>query len=324
MDQISIVIPTHERLDALSRTLTSIAAQDLCALDVELVIVCSGSSNHYRHQVGELISTLSLPARARALARAEGGAAGARNHGVAAADGELILFLNDDTSPAASDLVRRHAEAHEERPDKWRGVLGRVSWHPEIAATPVMDWMDRAGRMNDYSALEAEGSRRPMLYAPNLSIRRSALVAVGGFDERFSTYGWEEYDLALRLSDHGFRVEYRPGLVAWHYHRYTLRDSLRRMDAVGRAANLLNRVHSTRDGLSTPDPTGAMGRVARMVAPAALSIPVPTWTPRALRDHLFRALHYAALARGYSRPPLLEGAGMKGGIPAPDTPATTQ
>ncbi len=46
--------------------------------------------------------------------------------------------------------------------------------------------------------------------------RRSALVAVGGYDERIFLYG-EDVDLSYRLRDHGFRLKYCPSAVCLHH-----------------------------------------------------------------------------------------------------------
>jgi GT2 family glycosyltransferase len=318
MDPIAVVIPTQGRLTALERTLSALADQESGEVEVELVLVCSGSGRERTAEVAALASTLGLSAEV--LARPDGGAAGARNAGVGAAAAELILFLNDDTPPLSRDLVRAHAEAHAARPHPRRGVLGRVVWDPEVEATPVMRWMTRTGKMNDYSGLE-NGAPKPTLYAPNLSLPKAALIEVGGFDERFWRYGWAEHDLALRLHDRGFAITFAPELVVGHHHRYSLRESLRRMDSVGRGANLLNRVHRARDGLGAPRPAGAKALAGRALAPVAPYVPVPPWLPERAQDHLFRVLHFAVLARGYARPPIPDGGGPKGGIPSPSEPA---
>jgi GT2 family glycosyltransferase len=297
MDQISVVIPTQRRLHALSRTLAAVADQDCEDFEIELVVVCSGASGEYRSSVHELISKLPVPAKV--VEKDRGGAAGARNAGVELAAGDLILFLNEDTPPASRDLVRSHVTIHRASDDEWRGVLGRVVWDPRTQSTPVMEWLSRSGKMNDYAGL-AEPDAPVRIYAPNFSLRRSALLAVGGFDERFWRYGWEEYDLGLRLADRGFTVAFAPELVVTHDHRYTKRDSLRRMETVGEGAALLNRVHAGRPDLETPAPHGLKALVARAFAPVAMVVPVPGWLPTRLSDPIFRALHYATLARGYA------------------------
>lgn len=310
MDLISIVIPTQSRAAALSRTLSALAAQELGDRDAEIVIVCSDSSRRYRDEVASLASSLPWPAKV--LSRSGGGAGGARNTGVRAAEGELILFLNDDTPPLTSDLVRSHAVLHA-RATAWEGVLGRVVWDPEVETTPVMDWLTRTGKMNDYD----EGIlRAPMLYAPNFSLRKFVFLEVDGFDERFWRYGWEEYDLALRLGDRGFSTRFAPDLVVGHHHRYTTRESLRRMEAVGAGAHLFNLVHESRPRLVTPVPAGTKARAARILAPVAAHMGVPGWLPQRVRDAIFRALHYSALAKGYANGPTPDDPPPAGGIPA--------
>jgi GT2 family glycosyltransferase len=312
MDQISVVIPTHRRLDALRRTLEALDEQDLGDVEAELVVVCSGSDRAHRDQVLSLAGDTSL--RTRVLARAEGGAAGARNAGVGAADTDLILFLNEDTAPLSRELVRSHVELRAGGGEQC-GIIGQVVWDPQTEITPVMDWLSRTGKMNDYSDGVSGGERRPMLYAPNLSLPRAAFMDVGGFDERFWRYGWAEYDLTLRLYDRGFEARYVPELVVGHLHTYTLRDSLRRMESVGRGANLFNRVHRARSGLVTPKPAGSRALVGRALAPLSPFVRAPAWLPVPVRDALFRVLHYSMIARGYVRDPVPEGGGRQGQIP---------
>ena len=46
--------------------------------------------------------------------------------------------------------------------------------------------------------------------------RRSALVEVGGYEERIFMYG-EDVELSYRLRDHGYKLKYCPRAVCWHY-----------------------------------------------------------------------------------------------------------
>lgn len=319
MKRISVVIPTQGRLPALSRTLAALADQELGGLEAELVIVCSGRAPADCQEVRVLAASQPLPAKV--VARRDGGAAGARNAGVGVAESELILFLNDDTPPLSRDLVREHAEMHAAG-EIWRGVLGRVVWHPDAEETPVMAWLASSGKMNDYTELQAGDGTGSVLYAPNLSVHRAALLEVGGFDERFWRYGWEEYDLALRLADRGFEVVFAPGLLVGHDHVYSLPESLRRMESMGRGANLFNRIHRERGELMTPAPAGIKAAVARLVAPLARFVPVPAWMPARAREASFRILHYAMLARGYASRPIPEGTGRAGAIPGQVEPVS--
>src|SRR5262249_3686699 len=138
------------------------------------------------------------------------------------------------------------------------------------------------------------------LYTSNASLPREALLAVGGFDQRFDRYGWEDYELGMRLADRGLRLDYRPDLAVHHHHRYQHRDSLRRMDALGQTATLSHRLHPGRGGADVPRPEGLRGAAARALRPVA-----PTLG--------FRASHFAALAGGYGRARMAATPELRGG-----------
>jgi GT2 family glycosyltransferase len=47
-------------------------------------------------------------------------------------------------------------------------------------------------------------------------LRREALAQVGGFDENYNPYGWEEVDLSLRVREAGYHIRYVPTAIAYH------------------------------------------------------------------------------------------------------------
>jgi hypothetical protein len=77
------------------------------------------------------------------------------------------------------------------------------------------------------------------------------------------------------------------------------------MDAMGRTANLLNRLHPL-PSPPAPRPIGLKGGVARALAPVLTRLPDATTLPDRSRDGYYRVSHFAALARGYARAPLPE------------------
>jgi glycosyltransferase involved in cell wall biosynthesis len=60
-----------------------------------------------------------------------------------------------------------------------------------------------------------ESWQYPSPLGANSSMRRSALVAIGGFDETFAYY-LDETDVCLRLVDAGWKVVYEPNALVWH------------------------------------------------------------------------------------------------------------
>ena len=62
--------------------------------------------------------------RFRLLRRPNGGLSRARNTGVAASRGELVLFLGDDMAPASLSLLSEHVRLHAVEP--------RLPHHPQL------------------------------------------------------------------------------------------------------------------------------------------------------------------------------------------------
>ena len=229
------------------------------------------------------------------------GAAAARNRGIAEARAPLVLFLGDDCGPAEPGMVRGHAEAHS-GDGAAHAVVGGIEWDPSLPRTGAMDWLERAGHMVDLARLRGGAASPATFYTGNVSIPRAALLEVAGFDQRFAGYGFEDLDLALRLADRGVGFAHRPELIVYHAHAYGFAESVERMEAVGRGARLLHRLHDHRRPV--PGPPAGRARLARGLALAPLRrVEPPSWLPEA-HDLWLRGGHLAAFARGYTAPPL--------------------
>ena len=277
----------------LRGTLELLARQELAGVSAEIVVVDNGSGDGSREAAERWAAEREGGPPLKMLHEPRPGPAAARNTGVRAAEGRLVLFLGDDCRPAAPTLVAGHARAHD---GGAAAVSGRTDWDPAVEITPVMDWLLRSGKQFDFGRAEREEPGPWLFYTSNVSLPRDALEAAGGFDERFPSASWEDYELALRLADAGVRFAYRPDLVVLHHHSYHLRDSLGHMEGVGRSAALLNRLQPHRRPLPAPAPSGLKADLGRLLAPSLRRVPQPP----VLRDQWFRVAHYAALARGYA------------------------
>ncbi|MCZ2818747.1 HAD-IIIA family hydrolase [Modestobacter sp. VKM Ac-2977] len=119
-----------------------------------------------------------------------GGPAVARNLGWRTAGTEWIAFLDDDVVPDP-DWYARLAEDLAALPADAAGTQGRVRV-PLPADRRPTDWERGTAGLATSSWITAD-----------LAYRRSALAAVGGFDERFPRAFREDSDLALRVMDTG-------------------------------------------------------------------------------------------------------------------------
>lgn len=235
---LSVVIPTYRRPALLRRCLTALDGQTVPREQFEVVVVDDGS----RDQTADVLA--AFEDRVRAFVQPQNaGPAAARNTGIRAAYGEIVLFLDDDVA-AAPDLLATHLELHRAAGDPLLGVLGRVDWDPALSVTPFMHWLDRSGLQFGYDTWLVEGPVEPpyaAFYTANVSVPRALLLDSGGFDERFPYAAFEDMELAFRLADRGFHLDYRPSARAFHIRAMDLRGFARRMQRVGESAELMRR-----------------------------------------------------------------------------------
>ena len=197
--RVSVVVPTFRRPELLGRCLEALGRQELAASEWEVLIADDAASAATRDQVEAAARSLApVPVRYLAVTRARGPAA-ARNVGWRAASAVVIAFTDDDCVPdprwlleGLSALDRTGAEA----------VGGRIE--VPLPSDPT-----------DYER-DAAGLTRAEFATANAFCHRSALGAVGGFDERFTAAWREDSDLQFALLTAGFAVARAPDAVVVH------------------------------------------------------------------------------------------------------------
>jgi glycosyltransferase involved in cell wall biosynthesis len=297
MNSLSVVIPTKDRAAALARTLDALEGQRADGAELEVLVIDNGSRDDTVGEVRRRAGRSRIPVRP--LEQPEGGPAAARNAGAAAAAGEVLLFLGDDTEPADGDLLRAHLDLHAAHPQPTYGVLGRITWTPRVPVTPFMRWLENGGPQFHYGEIEA-GPVDPAsyFYSSHASVKRALFERVGGFDVRFPTAALEDTELGVRLADAGLELDYHPELLVLHDHPTTPRQSLRRSIAVGRSAALYNELRPDRPHPGVQAPAGlarSAGRAPEPLLGAAGRAPLP----RGLRERVWLAMTRAGYARGY-------------------------
>jgi GT2 family glycosyltransferase len=142
------------------------------------------------------------------------GAAAARNLGVREASGDLLLFLDDDIV-ADPQLIAEHA-ASQHGPEQ-AAVLGhvRLPW-----SKPASAWQqamaEHAELFQSFNFSDPTNVPFTHFYTCNLSVQKSLFASLGGFDESFTSSGFEDIELGYRLSKAGKRIVYNPRASALH------------------------------------------------------------------------------------------------------------
>ena len=188
--KISVVIATRNRANLLDGALESLRAQ-LGAPDVEAVVVDNGSSDDTRAVAERHGATYVFEAQPNRAA--------ARNAGIAAATGEIVLFIDDDVV-LPPYFVAAHARAH------------AAEIFPIVVTGPIVN-VSSAGLRPVPTFVNASNA---YFCTCNASVPRSALESVGGFDESFDKYGWEDTELGARLRAYGVRRAFAWDAYLWH------------------------------------------------------------------------------------------------------------
>ncbi|MGH8807272.1 MAG: glycosyltransferase family 2 protein [Noviherbaspirillum sp.] len=197
---VSIVVPTRNRPQLLSRCLGSLVSQRFDAAHFEIIIVDDGPDNATRDVVaGWTAHTAACGPRITYIpSMGPHGPAAARNHGWRAARGAIVAFTDDDTI-ARTDWLRNGVHAFG---DEVHAVSGRVVM--PLSATPTAH------------ELQAKTIESAEFVTANCFCRKKVLEDLGGFDERFRFAWREDADLHFRLLDYHARIAYEPKAVMMH------------------------------------------------------------------------------------------------------------
>jgi glycosyltransferase involved in cell wall biosynthesis len=189
MPQVSVIIPTHNRVALLRRAIASVLAQTVG--DFEIVIADDASDDETRQMV-----TSIGDARIRYIRHSKTlGASAARNTAIANAIGEYIAFLDDDDEWLPDKLERQLQ--HMATIDKTVGVTCCGNYEVETSTNQVLAEIRPTlrGRLFERMMLDGRYYR-----TSTILVRAECFEKVGLFDTTF-LYG-EDFDMWLRLARH--------------------------------------------------------------------------------------------------------------------------
>jgi GT2 family glycosyltransferase len=206
---VSVVIPTHNRADGIERVVRRLMAQDVPPERFEVILVDSNSSDDTPAAVDRLAACYP---NVTALRSDLPGAAAARNLGLEAARGDLIVLLDDDIL-VGGDFLRQFLRAMHKHADCV--LLGRIVTPWEGSCDPFHRYLLQVQDVNVYDFPDQSNVPANYFYTACVGIPREVL-GQKRFDEGFRVYGVEDVEFGFRLLAGDARMVYLPYLQVLH------------------------------------------------------------------------------------------------------------
>jgi glycosyltransferase involved in cell wall biosynthesis len=223
----------------LDKVLDSLGKQTLPMHDFEIVIIDDGSLDDTEAVAARHASRLPL----RYIYQRNAGLASAKNHGLFASRGDIVLFLDDDDI-AGEALLEEHVKTHTAFPAEWYTVLGHTALGPDMSDSPLMHFVTEVGCfLFSYPSLKhGDVLDYTYFWGGRSSCKRSLLLEFGVFNPVFR-FGAEDIELGYRLSKHGLRVIYNRSAVSYTIRKIGFDSFCHRLERQGASNYVCSQLH---------------------------------------------------------------------------------
>ncbi|MFL5624423.1 MAG: mycofactocin biosynthesis glycosyltransferase MftF, partial [Ktedonobacteraceae bacterium] len=236
---VSIIVPSHNRVQQLERCLCALRALDYPAACVEILVVDDGSNDETSTMLQRLTQECEAEGRTLRVVRhtSQLGVAKSRNTGAQAAQYDLLAYIDSDCVASPG----------------WLTELVPAFQQADVAAVGGMirayERLSMLGRYEDMRSSLFMGVRPqqvsiegPLMYLPtaNLLVRKEMWQQLGGFAPL--TFG-EDVDFCRRLLATKARVLYMPQGIVYHDYRTKLWSFLKIRASYASAEAALLRLH---------------------------------------------------------------------------------
>lgn len=206
--KVSIIINTYNRMHTLPMALDGI--QRLRYPDFEVIVVNGPStdgSNEYLHN--------QWSGKIKILHCNEANLSKSRNIGIVSAAGDILAFIDDDAVPEPDwldNIIPLYG-------DLLVGAVGgfvRDNSGVSFQAKYIHSGRDGFSKCQESESLSKNSDNLfNGMIGVNSTFRKTALIAIGGFDEEFA-YFLDETDVCARLIDAGYKIETAPNAEVHH------------------------------------------------------------------------------------------------------------
>ena len=209
----SIVIPTFNGASRIGYCLNALLPQTV-GQGIEIVVVDDGSSDNTAEIVRRQYPSVRL------ITQANAGPATARNHGAFEAQGQVLLFTDDDCVPTST----------------WVREMLRPFTNPAVVGAKGTYRTHQRGLAARFVQVEYEDKYRLMDGAEGIdfidtysaAFVRERFLEMKGYDTSFPVACAEDVELSYRMSARGWMMKFVPSAVVYHTHPDTFSRYLKK------------------------------------------------------------------------------------------------
>ena len=224
---LSVIIPTRNRAERLEHALRSLAQQTLSPSNFEIIVVDNGSRDRTSAVVAQIEKTSVHSIRY--VYEASPGLHVGRHYGLREANGDIVVFIDDDIeafptllstivvafeNPRIALVGGKCLPRYEGRVPEWLGAM----WAPNAQGERIL------GYLSLIDLGELPKFVNPLLvFGCNFSVRRSVLVEAGGFhpdgmpQRHIRFRGDGETYVSRYIAAKGYKAFYHPGASVFHH-----------------------------------------------------------------------------------------------------------
>lgn len=198
---VSIVLPLWNRTALLKKTLVSIFCQkDLPKLEIIVVEDCPPDDSG--KQLCEFFGEKIVYCRRYRDIKRYSNVGAVYNIGIRQATGDI--------------LIMQSAECKYETPTGIADLVAAIEGDELASAVPLVQSVDHAGRFIEWYCHPREGGRPGWAGMFAHAIHREQVLKVGGYDEAFQGYGFDDDLLLYRLKKNGVKPRHVESVLVTH------------------------------------------------------------------------------------------------------------
>ena len=224
-NRASVIVPVYNQIESCFNVMNAFSKQDVSTDCYEIILIDDGSTDGLEQLCDEKLKEC-FNIDIRIIHCPRGGRAKARNVGIKNARNDIIIFCDGDRVPGF-DFISKHIEANKEEDAVIIGAsldyfgnkkyVNQLDWDMLECFSRKAPFLKKVETFykNNRNVCEMENKWLTLLIG-NSSMLKCKLVEVGGFNQVFEKWGFEHFELGIRLAENGCRFKYFDDIRNYH------------------------------------------------------------------------------------------------------------